>query len=72
MGKPRAQEYDGRMAKYSRAKRIEKQEVGILETLLNAHPLLTQLTKGDDDFPLIDGYIHLLKEQDEVDYSRDA
>ncbi len=55
------------MAKYSRAKRIEKQEVGILETLLNAHPLLTQLTKGDDDFPLIDGYVHLLKEQDEVD-----
>lgn len=55
------------MAKYSRAKRIEKQEVGILETLLNAHPLITQLTKGDDDFPLIDGYVHLLKEQDEVD-----
>ncbi len=54
------------MAQYSRAKRIEKQEVGILETLLNAHPLLTQLTKGDDDFPLIDGYIHLLGEQDEV------
>ncbi len=54
------------MAKYTRAKRIEKQEVGILETLLNAHPLLTQLTKGDDDFPLIDGYIHLLGEQDEV------
>jgi Domain of unknown function (DUF4365) len=55
------------MAKYGRGKRIEKQEVGVLEILLNAHPLLTQLTKGDDDFPLIDGYIHLLGEQDEVD-----
>ncbi|TSC70658.1 MAG: hypothetical protein CEO12_238 [Parcubacteria group bacterium Gr01-1014_46] len=54
------------MAKYSRAKRTEKQEIGVLETLLNAHPLLTQLTKGDDDFPLIDGYVHLLGEQDEV------
>lgn len=54
------------MTKYSRNKRIEKQEVGVLEMLLNAHPLLTQLTKGDDDFPLIDGYVHLLGEQDEV------
>jgi len=55
------------MAKYSQSKRIEKQGLGILETLLNANPLVTQLTKGDDDFPLIDGYVHLLSDKEEVD-----
>lgn len=55
------------MAKYSRAKRQEKREIGVLENLLNSNPLVTQLTRGDDDFPLIDGYIHLLSDAEEID-----
>lgn len=54
------------MAKHSRAKRTEKQEIAVLNLLLNNNPLRTELTAGEDDVPLIDGYIHLLEKQDEV------
>src|SRR3989344_3150600 len=54
------------MAKHIRAKRIEKQELAVLSLLLNDNPLRTELTGGEDDVPLIDGYVHLLSEQEEV------
>src|SRR3989344_6721324 len=54
------------MAKHTRAKRKEKQEIAVLNLLLNSNPLRTELTGGEDDVPLIDGYVHLLGEQDEV------
>lgn len=60
------QEYDLGVAKYSSSKRKEKREVGVLEDILNTNPLLTQLTRGDDDFPLIDGYVHLLGAEEAV------
>lgn len=54
------------MAKHSKNKRKEKQEIAILNLLLNSNPLRTELTSGEDDVPLIDGYVHLLGENDEV------
>lgn len=54
------------MAKHSKNKRKEKQEIAILNLLLNSNPLRTELTSGEDDVPLIDGYVHLLVENDEV------
>ncbi|QQR77130.1 MAG: DUF4365 domain-containing protein [Candidatus Moraniibacteriota bacterium] len=54
------------MTKHSRAKRIEKQEIAVLNLLFNSNSLRTELTGGEDDVPLIDGYVHLLGEQDEV------
>jgi hypothetical protein len=52
--------------KYSSKKRSEKIAIATLETLLSSTPLLTQLTAGDDDFPDIDGYVHLLTEKEET------
>ncbi len=52
--------------KYSKSKSIEKQELGVLEKLFNDSNLLTKLTGGDDDFPAIDGYLHLLNKEREM------
>lgn len=53
-------------SKYSKSKSTEKQELGILEKLLNEADLLTKITGGDDDFPAIDGYLHLLNAKREL------
>ncbi|MDO8430452.1 MAG: DUF4365 domain-containing protein, partial [Candidatus Taylorbacteria bacterium] len=41
-------------------------ELGILEEILNEADLLTDLTRGDDSFPAIDGYLHLLNKKREM------
>jgi hypothetical protein len=40
--------------------------MAVLELHLNNHQLRTEFSGGEDDVPLIDGYIHLLDEQDGV------
>jgi hypothetical protein len=55
-----------RRAKYSKSKSIEKKEVAVLEGLFNDANILTELTRGDDDFPTIDGYLHLLNKKREI------
>lgn len=52
--------------KYSKNKSIEKREISVLEGLLNEADLATKFTAGDDDFPAIDGYIHLLNKKREL------
>ncbi|MFZ2205454.1 MAG: hypothetical protein WAV23_02600 [Minisyncoccia bacterium] len=54
-----------RKAKYSKSKSIEKKENAVLEILLN-DSVISQITGGDDDFPNIDGYFHLLTDSREM------
>ncbi len=48
-------------AKHPLSKHKEKQEISTLQKILSPK-ILTDLTKGDDDFPNIDGWLHLLRE----------
>lgn len=52
-------------AKYSKNKRKEKESLYVLDHLLPAS-VASQFTGGDDNFPLIDGYLHLLGEDSEM------
>ena len=47
-------------AKYSKNRGIEKNTFAILESILSEKFVATQFTGGDDCFPNIDGYIHIL------------
>ena len=55
-----------RRPRYSKSKSAEKKEIAVLQGLFNDADILTDLTRGDDDFPAIDGYLHLLNKKRET------
>lgn len=52
--------------KHSKTKSTEKELLSTLEGILSSAGILTKITGGDDDFPTIDGYLHLLNEKREM------